>query len=43
MPHRIVLVDVFAERPYSGNPLAMVVGEEALLRRHLALPSSSPP
>jgi trans-2,3-dihydro-3-hydroxyanthranilate isomerase len=30
MTHRFYIVDVFAERPYSGNPLAVVVGEEAL-------------
>lgn len=30
MTHRIYLVDVFAERPYSGNQLAVVVGENTL-------------
>jgi trans-2,3-dihydro-3-hydroxyanthranilate isomerase len=30
MTHRFYIVDVFAERPYSGNPLAVVVGKEAL-------------
>lgn len=30
MTHRFYIVDVFAERPYSGNPLAVVVGGEAL-------------
>jgi len=30
MKHRFHLVDVFAERPYAGNPLAVVVGEEDL-------------
>lgn len=30
MAHRFYIVDVFAERPYSGNPLAVVVGAEAL-------------
>lgn len=28
--HRFYMVDVFAERSYSGNPLAVVVGEDAL-------------
>jgi hypothetical protein len=28
MTHRFYLVDVFAERPYSGNQLAVVVGEQ---------------
>ena len=27
MTHRFYLVDVFAERPYSGNPLAVIVGD----------------
>ncbi|MGO9444630.1 MAG: PhzF family phenazine biosynthesis protein [Thiobacillaceae bacterium] len=30
MTHRFYIVDVFAEASYSGNPLAVVVGEEAL-------------
>jgi trans-2,3-dihydro-3-hydroxyanthranilate isomerase len=30
MTHRFYLVDVFAERPYCGNQLAVVVGAEAL-------------
>ena len=30
MTYRFYLVDVFAERPYSGNPLAVVIGDEAL-------------
>ncbi len=30
MTHRFYLVDVFAERPYTGNQLAVVVGDEAL-------------
>ena len=30
MTHRFYIVDVFAERPYSGNPLAVVVGAETL-------------
>ncbi len=30
MNHRIYLVDVFAERPYCGNQLAVVAGEEGL-------------
>ena len=30
MTHHLYMVDVFAERPYSGNPLAVVVGTEAL-------------
>lgn len=30
MPHRFYIVDVFAERRYSGNQLAVVVGSEAL-------------
>ena len=30
MTHRFYIVDVFAEQAYSGNPLAVVVGEEAL-------------
>jgi trans-2,3-dihydro-3-hydroxyanthranilate isomerase len=30
MTHRFYIVDVFAERPYSGNQLAVVVGAEAL-------------
>jgi len=30
MTHRFYLVDVFAERPYAGNQLAVVVGEEDL-------------
>ena len=30
MTHRFYLVDVFAERPYSGNQLAVVVGEQFL-------------
>lgn len=30
MAHRFYIVDVFAERPYSGNPLAVVVGADAL-------------
>ena len=30
MSHRIYMVDVFAERSYSGNPLAVVVGAESL-------------
>lgn len=30
MRHRFYLVDVFAERPYAGNQLAVVVGEEDL-------------
>lgn len=30
MTHRFYIVDVFAEQPYSGNPLAVVVGEDAL-------------
>ena len=30
MAHHFYIVDVFAERPYSGNPLAVVVGAEAL-------------
>ncbi len=30
MPHRLYMVDVFAEQSYMGNPLAVVVGPEAL-------------
>ena len=30
MTHRFYIVDVFAEQPYSGNPLAVVVGEDTL-------------
>lgn len=30
MGHRFFIVDVFAERPYAGNPLAVVVGHEGL-------------
>lgn len=30
MTHRIYLVDVFAERPYCGNQLAVVAGGEGL-------------
>jgi len=30
MTHRFYIVDVFAEQPYSGNPLAVVVGGDAL-------------
>lgn len=30
MTHRFYLVDVFAEQPYSGNQLAVIVGEEPL-------------
>ena len=30
MPHRFYIVDVFAEQSYSGNPLAVVVGDKAL-------------
>jgi trans-2,3-dihydro-3-hydroxyanthranilate isomerase len=30
MTHRFHIVDVFAERPYSGNQLAVVIGAEAL-------------
>ncbi|MBT3047238.1 MAG: PhzF family phenazine biosynthesis protein [Candidatus Thiodiazotropha sp.] len=30
MPHHLYIVDVFAEQPYSGNPLAVVVGAENL-------------
>ena len=30
MKRRFYLVDVFAERPYAGNPLAVVVGEDTL-------------
>ncbi|HHJ36539.1 MAG TPA: PhzF family phenazine biosynthesis protein [Gammaproteobacteria bacterium] len=30
MAHRFYMVDVFAEHPYSGNPLAVVVGSEPL-------------
>lgn len=30
MTHRIYMVDVFAERRYAGNPLAVVVGADAL-------------
>lgn len=30
MAHQFYIVDVFAEQPYSGNPLAVVVGEDAL-------------
>ncbi len=30
MTHRFYIVDVFAEQPYSGNQLAVVVGEDAL-------------
>ena len=30
MRHHFYLVDVFAERPYAGNQLAVVVGEETL-------------
>lgn len=30
MTHRFYIVDVFAEQPYSGNQLAVVVGENAL-------------
>ena len=28
MKRRFYMVDVFAERPYAGNPLAVVVGAE---------------
>jgi len=30
MSHRFYIVDVFAEQPYAGNQLAVVVGEDAL-------------
>ena len=30
MPHRLYIVDVFAERAYTGNPLAVVVGADDL-------------
>jgi trans-2,3-dihydro-3-hydroxyanthranilate isomerase len=30
MTHRFYIVDVFAERPYTGNPLAVVVGADHL-------------
>jgi len=30
MAHRFYIVDVFAERPYAGNPLAVVVGADGL-------------
>ncbi len=30
MAHQFYIVDVFAKQPYSGNPLAVVVGEDAL-------------
>lgn len=30
MTHRFYIVDVFAEQPYSGNPLAVVVGDDTL-------------
>ena len=30
MSHRFYIVDVFAEQPYSGNQLAVVVGEDTL-------------
>ncbi len=30
MRHRFYMVDVFAEQPYTGNPLAVIVGTEAL-------------
>lgn len=30
MTHRFYIVDVFAERPYTGNQLAVVIGEETL-------------
>jgi trans-2,3-dihydro-3-hydroxyanthranilate isomerase len=30
MTHRFYIVDVFAERPYTGNPLAVVVGADYL-------------
>lgn len=30
MTHRLYIVDVFAERPYTGNPLAVVVGDDDL-------------
>ncbi|MET0071167.1 MAG: PhzF family phenazine biosynthesis protein [Candidatus Thiodiazotropha sp.] len=30
MPHHLYIVDVFAEQPYSGNQLAVVVGAENL-------------
>ncbi|TNF91704.1 MAG: PhzF family phenazine biosynthesis protein [Gammaproteobacteria bacterium] len=30
MTHRFYMVDVFAEQSYSGNPLAVIVGEETL-------------
>ncbi|MES9944674.1 MAG: PhzF family phenazine biosynthesis protein [Candidatus Thiodiazotropha sp.] len=30
MTHQVYIVDVFAEQPYSGNQLAVIVGEDAL-------------
>jgi trans-2,3-dihydro-3-hydroxyanthranilate isomerase len=30
MAHRFYIVDVFAGRPYAGNPLALVVGADDL-------------
>ncbi|MCW8963232.1 MAG: PhzF family phenazine biosynthesis protein, partial [Gammaproteobacteria bacterium] len=30
MTHKLYMVDVFAQRPYAGNPLAVVVGEQFL-------------
>src|SRR5262245_33000879 len=30
MPQRFFIVDVFAERPYAGNQLAVVIGDEPL-------------
>lgn len=30
MAHRLYMVDVFAEKPYTGNPLAVIVSDEPL-------------
>ncbi|HEY2977503.1 MAG TPA: PhzF family phenazine biosynthesis isomerase, partial [Burkholderiaceae bacterium] len=30
MTQRIYMADVFAEKPYAGNPLAVVIGDESL-------------
>jgi trans-2,3-dihydro-3-hydroxyanthranilate isomerase len=30
LTHRFYIVDVFAEKPYSGNPLAVVIGTDSL-------------
>ena len=37
MTHHFYIVDVFAERPYTGNPLAVVVGKEEIPKETMQL------